>query len=159
MAWLGLLPIEIETSRWKAIPRPERIGQICCSCIGDTKHFLYECEGLTAEPVKSLESKATYAEARGQELFFWRGIVRIVDCRWWERTSALRKQQHELAHAADANDAEVCADVDAIIGQNLEPPAEELGNALLIAPQGKVAAKPRKKQQKPKSRDDGTSLD
>ena len=85
--------------------------------------------------------------------------MRIVDCRWWERTSALRKQEHELAHAADANDAEVCADVDAIIGQNLEPPAEELGNALMIAPQGKVAAKPRKKQQKRKRRDDGTSLD
>ena len=146
--------------------KPKRVGgkashdqsQICCSCIGDTKHFLYECGGLTAELVKSLESKATYAEVRGQELFFWRGIARRVEWRWRERTSALRKQQDEPAHPADANDAEACADVDAIIGQNPEPPAEELGNALMIAPQGKVAAKPRKKQQR-KRRDDGTSLD
>ena len=56
-------------------------------------------------------------------------------------------------------DAEVCAKVDTIIGQNPEPPAEELGNALMIAPQGKVAAKPSKKQQKRKRRDGGTSLD
>ena len=120
---------------------------------------MHECEGLTAEPVKSLESKATYAEARGKELFFWRGVARRVECRWRERTSALRKRQDEPAQTAEANDAALCAYVDAIIGQNPEPPAEELGNASMIAPQGKVAAKPRKKQQKPKSRDDGTSLD
>ena len=109
--------------------------------------------------MKSLESKATYAEARGKELFFWRGVARIVECRWRERTSALRKQQDEPAHPAEANDAEVCADVDVIIGQNPEPPAEGCGNALMIAPQGKVAAKPSKKQQKRKRRDGGTSLD
>ena len=70
----------------------------------------------------------------------------------------MRKQQDEPTQPAEAKDAEVCAEVDAIIGQNPEPPAEELGNALMIAPQGKVAAKPRKKQQR-KRRDDGTSRD
>ena len=57
-------------------------------------------------------------------------------------------QRDEPAHPAEANDAAICADVDAMIGQNPEPPAEELGNALMIAPQGKVAAKARKKQTK-----------
>ena len=120
---------------------------------------MHECEGLTAEPVKSLESKATYAEARGKELFFWRVVARRVECRWRERTSALRKRQDEPAHPAEANDAELCADVDAIIGQNPEPPAGEHGNALMIAPQGKVAAKPCKKQQKRKRRGDATLPD
>ena len=82
------------------------------------------------------------------ELFFCRGVARRVEFRWSERTSALRKQQDEPAHPADANDAEACADVDAIIGQNPEPPAREPGKALVRAPRGKVAAKPRKKQQK-----------
>ena len=68
-------------------------------------------------------------------------------------------QREEPAHPAEANDAEICADVDAIIGQNPEPPAREPGKALVRAPRGKVAAKPRKKQQKRKRRDDGTSLD
>ena len=144
--------------RWQGIPRSERICQICCNGIGDTKHFLHECEGLTTELVGSLESKATHAAARVEELFFWRGVARRVECRWRERTSALRKRQDEPAQTAEANDAALCAYVDAIIGQNPEPPAEELGNALMIAPQGKVAAKPRKKQQR-KRRDDGTSRD
>ena len=62
----------------------------------------------------------------------------------------MRKQQDEPTQPAEAKDAEVCAEVDAIIGQNPEPPAEELGNASMIAPQGKVlvAAKARKKQTK-----------
>ena len=51
------------------------------------------------------------------------------------------------------------AHVDANLGQNPEPPAEELGNALMIAPQGKIAAKPHKTQQKRKRRGAGTSLD
>ena len=93
------------------------------------------------------------------ELFFCRGVARRVECRWSERTSALRKQQDEPAHPAEANDAELCADVDAIIGQSPEPPAEELGNPLMLAPQGEVAAKPRKNQQKRKRRGEGTSLD
>ena len=54
-------------------------------------------------------------------------------------------QRDEPAHPAEANDAEICADVDAIIGQYPEPPAGEHGNALVRAPQGKVAAKLRKK--------------
>ena len=93
------------------------------------------------------------------ELFFCRGVARRVECRWSERTSALRKQQDEPAHPAEANDADVCADVDAIIGQNREPPAEEHGNALMIAPRGKAAAKPRKKQQNRKRRGDAIPLD
>ena len=70
MTRLGLLPIETETGRWHGIPRAERLCQLCGNCIGDTKHFLHGCERLTAERVKSLESKATYTEARGKELFF-----------------------------------------------------------------------------------------
>ena len=66
MARLGLLSVENETGRWQGIPRSERICQICCNGIGDTKHFLHECEGLTTELVESLESKATYEEAGGK---------------------------------------------------------------------------------------------
>ena len=84
MTRLGLLPIEIETGRWHGIPRADRLCQLCGNCIGDTKHFLHEREGLTAQPVKSLESKATQAEARGKELFFWRGVARRVEYRWRE---------------------------------------------------------------------------
>ena len=148
MTRLGLLPIEIETGRWHGIPRAERLCRLCGNCIGDTKHFLHGCEKLTAERVTSLESKATYTEARGNELFFWRGVARRVECRWRERTSALRKQQGELAHPAEANDAEVCEKIDSIIGLKPEPPAEEPGNASMREPHGKGAAKPRKKQQK-----------
>ena len=72
MTRLGLLPIEIETGRWHGIPRAERLCQMCGKCIGDTKHFLHGCERLTAERVKSLESKATYTEARGRALFLAR---------------------------------------------------------------------------------------
>ena len=93
------------------------------------------------------------------ELFFCRGVARRVEFRWSERTSALRKQQDEPAHPAEANDAEICADVDAIIGQNPQPPAGEHGNALARAPQGKVAAKPRKKQRRCKGHVDATPLD
>ena len=148
MTRLGLLPIEIETGRWHGIPRAERLCQMCGKCIGDTKHFLHGCERLTAERVKSLESKATYTEARGKELFFWRGVARRVECRWRERTSALRKQQDEPAHPAEANDAEVCEKIDSIIGQKSEPPTEKPANISMKEPHGKGAAKPRKKLQK-----------
>jgi hypothetical protein len=121
---------------------------LCGKFIGDTKHFLHGCERLTAERVKSLESKATYTEARGKELFFWRGVARRVECRWRERTSALRKQQDEPAHPAEANDAEVCEKIDSIIGLKPKPPTKEPGNASMREPHGKGAAKPRKKQQK-----------
>ena len=121
MTRLGLLPIEIETGRWHGIPRAERLCQMCGKCIGDTKHFLHGCERLTAERVKSLESKATYTEARGKELFFWRGVARRVECRWRERTSALRKQQDEPAHPAEANDAEVCEQSIQLLGRKRSP--------------------------------------
>ena len=76
------------------------------------------------------------------------GVARRVECRWRERTSALRKQQDEPAHPAEANDAEVCEKIDSIIGQKSEPPTEKPANVSMKEPHGKGAAKPRKKLQK-----------
>ena len=56
--------------------------------------------------------------------------------------------QMERTNQRSANDAEVCAKVDTIIGQNPEPPAEEPRNVSMLEPHGKIAAKPSKKQQK-----------
>ena len=127
MRFIGIHPRLIEnqpkigqTGRWQGIPRSERICQFCCNGIGDTKHFFHECRGITAELVESLGRKDPYAEARGRELFFWRGVARRVEFRWRERTSALRMQRDEPAHSAEANGAEICADAD-ILGRTRSP--------------------------------------
>ena len=56
--------------------------------------------------------------------------------------------QMERTNQRSANDAEVCAKVDTIIGQNPEPPGEEPGNVSMIEPHGKIAAQLSKKQRK-----------
>ena len=131
----------------------------CAVNASATRNIFYTAAKDSPLSVSSRLRARQHTRKREEELFFWRGVARRVECRWRERTSALRKQQDEPAHPAEANDAEVCEKIDSIIGQKSEPPTEKPANISMKEPHGKGAAKPRKKQQKRKRRDDGTSLD
>ena len=88
---LGLLPLEVETGRWgEYVEREQRLCQLGCGCVGDTRHFLGECRQLTAPPVPGVYGVDGDGRARLIPPSRWRSVAVGVAVRYQERARKLR---------------------------------------------------------------------
>ena len=88
---LGLLPLEVETGRWgEYVEREQRLCQLGCGCVGDTRHFLGECRQLTAPPVPGVYGVDGDGRMRLIPPSQWRGVAVGVAVRYQERARKLR---------------------------------------------------------------------
>ena len=90
MTRLGLLPLEIETGRWKQTPREQRLCQFGCGCVGDTAHFLQHCRGLESACVEGVYSVDEYGRRRIVPPLTWKRTALQLASRFQERARRLK---------------------------------------------------------------------
>ena len=130
MVRLGTLPVEIETGRWENKPRAARLCRLGCDEVGDVAHFCARCSALSAERVPSLARSAVTTGASSPHSY-WRSTARKLECRWRERTHALRTTEAEPLHPADAQDDEFSKLLDGGVEQQSATDAVGLSNRKL----------------------------
>ena len=120
MARLGLLPIEIEEGRWRGIPRGGWLCLLGCGLVGDIHHFLNRCAALTTGGVGALDCRNTESEITESPFFFWRAKASKLECRWRERTRAVRDPRAIPENPADAQDDAVEVEVDTEVRRRMQ---------------------------------------
>ena len=126
MTRLGVLPIEIETSRWQGLARDQRRCSLGSDHVGDTEHLLSECTQIAAKRICSLNQYAKIHVEAANQLRHWRDTARRLECRWRERTRKLRCSTAEPQHPADAQDNEFATEIDDVDGRDEKLRADDI---------------------------------
>jgi len=84
MVRLDLLPVEMETGRWKGVPREARVCGACGATQGDVRHLVTGCPVLHL-PVRGEHGAACWKFLLGRhnaDEGRWRRVARHVEQRW-----------------------------------------------------------------------------
>ncbi len=100
MVRLDLLPVEMETSRWKGVPREARVCGACGVAQGDVRHLVTGCPVLHL-PVRGEHGAACWKFLQGRhnaDEGRWRRVARHVEQRW--RLACAARQRRGLTPEA-----------------------------------------------------------
>ncbi len=113
---LGVLPLAIETGRWKDTPLEKRLCAVCkAGYLENEYHFLLFCEGLKETRTKLFQDIAdnTDVNASGSEAEIFRALLssealkftaRYVEKMFLERKDAIFKQERGVPALGDHDD-------------------------------------------------------